>query len=211
MDRSFQLFRLRGIPVRLHYTFPILLVLVAVQFAVLSGFQVVGALAGFLITMLLFVIVLVHELGHSFAAQYYEIEVEEVVLLPIGGMATLSDYPSEPKEELVIASAGPAINLILAGSLMAVSLGISKIIPLELNLTLRYNVSSLAAGNILGYLIVANLVLAAFNLIPAFPLDGGRILRALLAIKFDYESATRLAAILGQMVAAHKERILCHW
>jgi Zn-dependent protease len=201
MRYSIQLFRIREISVRVHATFPLILLLVAILFGFYSGANLRWIGISILVTLLLFVIVFLHELAHSLAAQHYGIKVEEIVLLPIGGIAKLANNPEEPHQELVIASAGPAINLILAGVLFLGSMAASLFFTLDLRFDLRYDVSHFSPGGIAGYLILSNLFLAVFNLIPAFPLDGGRMLRGILSFWLERASATKLAAVLGQVIA----------
>jgi Zn-dependent protease/CBS domain-containing protein len=201
-ETSLVVFRLGGIPVRLHFTFPIILVIVALQYGVLSGFNPLAILNGIFITFLLFVLVLIHEFAHGLAARRYGIGVKEIILFPLGGMATLEAEPRESKQEIVIAAAGPAANLILAGWLLVAGFLGELYLGLDLRLSIQFDYLALNPGEVLGYLVLANLVLAIFNLIPSFPLDGARILRALLGTRFEFESATRLAGTLGQMTAA---------
>ena len=102
MDRGIPLFKVNGIQIRMHYTFPLILVFAAFQFATISGRGLTGALFGVIVTSILFAIVVLHELGHSFAAQHYGIQVKQIVLLPIGGLAQLARMPEKPSQELVI-------------------------------------------------------------------------------------------------------------
>ncbi len=152
--------------------------------------------------LLLFACVTLHELGHSLAARRFNIGVRNITLLPIGGIAQLESLPEKPRHELLIALAGPAVNFALA-------LGIGLTLALVGGASLFFNISSLPqllAGprgplSLIVYLLVANLVLGLFNLIPAFPMDGGRVLRALLATWTSYPRATRIAARVGQLIA----------
>ena len=114
MDRGIPLFKVNGIQIRMHYTFPLILVFAAVQFAMITGRGLTGALFGVIVTSILFAIVVLHELGHSFAAQHYGIQVKQIVLLPIGGLAQLARMPEKPSQELVISAAGPLVNFTLA-------------------------------------------------------------------------------------------------
>ena len=198
MSNSLKLFSIRGVDIRLHFTFPLILIYAALQFGVVSG-SLAGALFGVAAITILFVLVTLHELGHTFAAQHYGIEVKQIVLSPLGGVAQLREIPERPTQELVIAAAGPAVNVVVAG-LMAVAAALSgwKLPDLAAGLPVGGDFGLLALFN---YVFVANLVLAAFNLLPAFPLDGGRILRALLALRLDYGRATALAAGVGRVAA----------
>ena len=118
MGSSFRLFRVRGIDIRIHATFPLILVWSALQFGLLSEQGLSGAAFGVVATLLLFAIVVLHELGHSIAAQRYGVPVKQIVLLPIGGVAQLERIPEKPVEEFVIAIAGPMVNFGLAIVLM---------------------------------------------------------------------------------------------
>lgn len=198
MGRSLKLFSLRDIDVRLHITFPLILIWAALQFGAAGG-SVSSALFGVIAVSLLFVLVTLHEFGHSFAALHYGIPVKQIVLSPIGGVAQLQDMPDKPVQEFVIAIAGPAVNLLIAGLMV-------MFIPL-LNLSTTDFVTALSgtAGltitAVFAYVFVYNIFLALFNLIPAFPMDGGRVFRALLAMKLEYGLATRIAATVGKALA----------
>ena len=176
MGWAFGIGRYFGIPVRVHVT---LLVLLAVMFAGASSTAI--GLQGLFLSVLLFASVLVHELGHALVARRFGVGTKEILLLPIGGAAMLADHPKRPRDELLIALAGPAVSLALAG--------LSWLGHLALALTA------------LADLAVVNLVLGLFNLVPAFPLDGGRVLRAALALRLGQLRATRAAARLGRLLA----------
>ncbi len=179
MSWSFRLGRLFGVPVYLHFTFLLLLGLVALVGLVRGGFA--AALAGTLMIASVFACVLLHEFGHILAARRYGIPTQDVILLPIGGLARLARMPDEPRQELVVALAGPAVNVAIAAAL--------------------FPVVSLGASPFLAQLFAINLILAAFNMLPAFPMDGGRVLRALLATRMEYTQATQIAASTGQGIA----------
>lgn len=201
MDHSVQLFTVRGIAIRMHLTFPLILFWAALQFGVLSRAGWEGALFGIVATLLLFVIVVLHELGHSVAAQHYGVEVKQIVLLPLGGVAQLARIPEKPVEELVIAIAGPAVNFGLAMifGVLAWVLGLN-LDPRRLP-GLLLNLSHMSALALFGYTFASNLLLGVFNLLPAFPMDGGRILRALLATRMSFPRATVVAVAVGQALA----------
>lgn len=200
MGSSLRLFSIRGIDIRLHITFPLILLWAAFQFGLRSGNLVMeGALFGVIAISLLFVLVTLHELGHSFAAQYFGVPVKRIILSPLGGMAQLNQIPEKPIQELIIASAGPAVNVIIA-----VLMG-AMIVVLGLDMSNPFQAISGSGGlsllTLFTYVFVYNIVLALFNLIPAFPLDGGRIFRSLLAFRLNYVRATSVAVIVGRVFA----------
>jgi Zn-dependent protease/CBS domain-containing protein len=202
MTNSIRLLTVRGIDIRVHVTFPLILIFAILQFGVFTGEGVAGAIFGIIVTLLLFAIVVLHELGHSVAAQYYGIPVTQIVLLPIGGVAQLERIPENPTQELVIAIAGPLVNFVIAIVLYLAHLvfrigGISTDEPMGLLI----GVGQGGINAVFNYIFAANLFLAVFNLIPAFPLDGGRVLRALLATRLDYGRATAIAVNIGQSLA----------
>lgn len=179
--------RLFGIPIRLHLTFLLLMAWLAARGYAQGDWATVAQAAG------LFACVLAHELGHALVARRYGIEAREITLLPIGGIARLDRAPREPRHELWIAVAGPAVNLGLALLLYA----LYRLLESPVALGGMWD----APGHLIGKLASINLMLALFNLLPAFPMDGGRILRALLAERMPYERATVIAAGLGQLLA----------
>jgi Zn-dependent protease len=199
VDNSIKLFRVAGIDIKMHITFPLILVWGALQFGVLRGQGLSGAFFGVVVTLLLFVIVVLHELGHSFAARRFGVRTRQIVLLPLGGVAQLERIPENAWQEFVIAIAGPAVNFVLAALLFPL-LGAFNANPGSLIAALQ-NLEVGSPAALLAYLYVTNLSLAIFNLIPAFPLDGGRVLRALLAARLPYTTATRIAVAVGQALA----------
>ena len=201
MGNAIRLFSVRGIVIRMHITFPLILVWGAIQFGLISGLGVSGAIFGVIVFLLLFVIVVLHELGHSFAAQYYGVPVKEIVLLPIGGLAQLARIPEDPRQELVIAIAGPAVNFVLAILMAIIAFIVGESVSLVSPTLMFEELGSLSVGSIFNYVFVSNLFLGVFNLIPAFPMDGGRVLRALLATQMAYPRATRIAVSIGQSLA----------
>ncbi len=198
MGNSFKIFSVRGIDIRIHVTFPLILIWSALQFGLLSEGGTSGAAFGVLATLLLFIIVVMHELGHSLAAQHYGVTVKQIVLLPIGGVAQLARIPEKPVQEFVIAIAGPLVNFALAIVLTVVGLWIGVRSGLEAM------ISAVGGFSLLGlfsYIFTSNLFLGLFNLLPAFPMDGGRVLRAVMAMKLDYARATSIAVTVGQTMA----------
>lgn len=197
-----KLFTVRGIEIKMHITFPLILVWAALQFGYLSQgrFSLSGAAFGVVITLLLFVCVVIHELAHSLTAAAMGFPVRDIVLLPLGGVSQMKRIPERPVQELLMAIAGPLSNVVIAAVLAVVGV----LLPLHLGhglWKLLVSPTFLGWGDTLPYLIVTNLGLAGFNLIPAFPMDGGRVLRALLAIVMPYARATAWAVRVGQGLA----------
>lgn len=196
MKGSLRLGSVAGIDLKLHVTFPLVLILGAVQW--MSPHGLPGAAFGALLMLALFVCVALHELGHALAARGFGIPVREIVLLPIGGMAVLGRNPRRPLHELLIAVAGPLVNVAIAAGLLLV-LGLDGSFP-DLEELVR-SADRLSTATLLHWLLVANVSLVAFNLIPAFPMDGGRMLRAGLAMYMGFPRATRVATAVGQVLA----------
>jgi Zn-dependent protease/predicted transcriptional regulator len=198
MGRSLKLFSVRDIDVRLHFTFPLILLWGAFQFGMAGG-SMSSALFGVIAVTLLFVLVTLHEFGHSFAALYYGVPVKQIVLSPIGGVAQLQRMPDKPVQEFVISIAGPAVNFVIA-VVMALFIPILGLSVNDFVLALS-GTAGLTITAVFAYIFAYNIFLALFNLIPAFPLDGGRVFRALLAMKLDYGLATNIAATVGKALA----------
>ncbi len=201
MNNSIKLFKIRGIDIRMHITFPLILLWGALAFGPFRNGGWEGALYGVLVTSLVFVIVVLHELGHSIAAMRYNIPVEQIVLLPIGGVAQLKEIPEDPGKELVIAAAGPLVNLLLAILLFLLAPIVGQTISISGFLGFNSTLGVLSFSSIFGYVFTTNLFIGLFNLIPAFPMDGGRILRALLASRLPYVRATSIAVTIGQILS----------
>ncbi len=200
MGGSFKLLTVRGIDIRIHVTFFLILLYAAITFGA-GGRGLDGALFGVVAISLLFVCVVLHELGHSLTAQRYGIGVRDITLWPIGGVARLERIPDKPTQEFWIAIAGPAVNFVIVGVIFVVAQALARLqIGFDLG-ALERGMLRLEAASLLAYLFSANLFLAVFNLIPAFPMDGGRILRALLATRLDYSRATAIAVAIGQNLA----------
>ena len=179
-----------GTAVKIHITF--ILFLAWIAFSAWNRGGPAAALDSTLFIVLLFACVVMHEFGHIVTARRYGIKTPEVTLLPIGGVASLQRLPSDPRQELVVALAGPAVNLVI-GLVLIVALG--SVCPDDLTQIDNPNLS------LLGRLAIANLFLVVFNLIPAFPMDGGRVLHALLAMRVGAARATEIAARIGQALA----------
>lgn len=199
MKWSFSLGKVAGIDIRIHLTFFIIVALGALQWSGPHG--PAGAAFGAALILLLFACVVLHELGHSVVAQAFGIPVREIVLLPLGGVAVLGRNPDRPLHELLIAAAGPAVNVAIAAGLLAFLGPTAVLAGLDARGTVAGSLPEPALGTLALWLLEANVTLVLFNLIPAFPLDGGRMLRAVLAMFAGQARATRLAAALGQLLA----------
>ena len=184
------LFRIRGIQLSVHVTFFLLLAYVAWQGWAAAAWWGAAWTVSFI--LLLFACVTLHELGHAFAARRFGVRVPRILLLPIGGMAEMESIPRSPRQEIIIALAGPAVNYVIVAVLMIVVRFPDNWNPLHISLT----VAELGR-----HLVLVNLLMGVFNLLPAFPMDGGRVFRALLAIKLPYLRATRIAVGVGKIVA----------
>jgi Zn-dependent protease len=197
---SIKLFKVKGIDVKVHLTFVLILIWAAYRWSASTGEGLMGAAFGIVATLLLFVSVTLHEFGHSLQALKFGIVVHDITLLPIGGLARIEEIPEDPGKEFRIAIAGPLVNFIIAGVLFAIGLllNIQSIISLE---ELYSSMGQVSWSGMLAYLTMTNLILGLFNLIPAYPMDGGRILRAFLAKKMDHHKATNIAVIIGQGLA----------
>ncbi|MHC1768390.1 MAG: site-2 protease family protein [Verrucomicrobiia bacterium] len=192
MKWSWKIGRIFGIGVYMHVTFLILLGWVAAShYFVRNRWE--DALYGLAFILLLFGIVVLHELGHALAARRFGIRTRDITLLPIGGVARLERMPEDPKQELLVALAGPAVNVALAAVLFVVLLAGGGV--------QAPGAMQFVGGDLLSKLLWVNVALAVFNMLPAFPMDGGRVLRALLAIRMDYVRATHIAANIGQGMA----------
>lgn len=198
MKSSFHIGTLAGIDIKLHFTFPLILILGAVQWMDPHG--AAGAAFGALLMLALFVCVVLHELGHGVVARAFGIPVREIVLLPIGGVAVLGRNTRRPLHELLIAVAGPAVNVAIGFALVLV-LGLDGSFPASPEELIQATAAGPSAATFLHWLLVANLSLVVFNLIPAFPMDGGRMLRATLAMVIGFQPATRVATAVGQVLA----------
>ena len=199
---SLRVFRLRGIDVKIHITFPLILIWAAYVFGTTGReeFSVAGATFGVVVTLILFICVVIHELAHSLTAGRMGYPVREIVLLPLGGVAQMERLPEKPWQELVMAIAGPLSNVAIGTVFLLV--GLAAGIDMRAGLLKPLvDPGGLGWADTLPYLAFTNFALAAFNLIPAFPMDGGRVLRALMATVMPYARATSIAVAIGQGLA----------
>ena len=192
MKWSWKLGEFRGIAVKMHATFLILLAFVVISHWS-DGHSVGKTLEGVGFILALFGCVVLHEFGHALMAARFGIKTRDITLLPIGGVARLERMPEKPLQELWVALAGPAVNVVIATVLFVWIQVTSSFTPLE-----QLGVTS---GSFLERLMVVNVFMIVFNMLPAFPMDGGRVLRALLATKLEYSRATQIAASVGQFMA----------
>lgn len=193
---SLSLGKIAGIRISIHWTFLILMGWIFImQFQ--SGHDVRQSILAVILILALFGCVTLHELGHALAAKRFHIMTKSITLLPIGGVAQMEKLPEKPSQELLVALAGPFVNVVIAVILYVWFAAIDQVpFPLQ-----KETLENLGGMGFWYNLWMANLVLAVFNLIPAFPMDGGRVLRALLSFAYSRERATRIAASIGQFLA----------
>lgn len=194
MKRALSFPKIAGINIYIHWTFSILIIWI-IYSNLRAGLTAVQVGWSVIFILSLFLCVTLHELGHALAARRFGILTKDITLYPIGGVAQLEKMPEKPQQELVVALAGPAVNFLIT----------LLLIPVLLNFTwdIDENAKVLIIGpsNFLPMLGILNVWLALFNLIPAFPMDGGRVLRALLAMRMDRVKATQIAAGIGKLLA----------
>lgn len=192
MKNAFKIGSAARIGIYVHWTF---LVLLAGLFAMflLRGASVGAAFSGLGLVLAVFGCVILHELGHALTARRFGIGTLDITMYPIGGVARLQGMPEEPMHELWISLAGPAVNVAIAAVLFVLNAATGR--PLALEAVLA------GVPSVLGTLMWLNLALAGFNMIPAFPMDGGRVLRAGLATQIGHRRATHIAALVGQTIA----------
>ena len=192
MGWAWRVASIAGIPIYVHGTFVVLIVFLLVS-GLSEGRGVAAAVSGVVFILAIFATIVLHELGHALTAEHYGIQTRDITLLPIGGVARLERMPDVPRQELWVALAGPAVNLVIAVVFWALFVAGTGAFPV---LTLDP-----AATGFVGRFTAVNIALAIFNMVPAFPMDGGRALRALLAERIDYVRATEVAASIGQGLA----------
>ncbi len=192
MRWAWKIGRVAGINVYMHATF-LLLILFVLFVNWDNGRNLAATLVAVLFILVVFACVVLHELGHALTARRYGVRTKDIILLPIGGVARLERMPEKPREELWVALAGPAVNVVIAAALL--------VLLVAAGVSIHWNDFRWSGGNFLENLMVVNVWLVGFNLIPAFPMDGGRVLRALLATRMEYTRATQMAAHVGQALA----------
>ena len=192
MGWAWRIATLAEIPVYVHGTFAVLIAFLLIS-GIAQGRGVAAALGGVLFILAIFVTIVLHELGHALTARHFGIKTRDITLLPIGGVARLERMPDVPRQELWVALAGPAVNVAIAAVSVALFVGGTGRLP-----TLSLDP---AEAGLVGRFTSVNVVLAVFNMVPAFPMDGGRALRAVLAERVDYVRATEIAASIGKGLA----------
>ena len=191
MGWSLKLGRWLGVDVYVHFTFLILLAFLVWAYGMEGG--IAEAVWGLVFTLALFACVTLHEFGHSLAARAFGVPTVDITLFPFGGIARLVRMPKGPWQEIAVALAGPAVNVVIAGVLAVYLMVTYALLPSS-------GLSPLT-GPLAVRLLAANVVLVIFNLLPAFPMDGGRVFRGLLGLWLNYPEATRIAATVGQVIA----------
>lgn len=199
MRRSLKVGTFAGIDVRIHWTFWLLIIWIVLR-DIYLGNSLDSTLWSVLFIGLLFLCVVLHEYGHALTARRFGVNTDQITLLPIGGVASLERIPEDPRQELLVAVAGPLVNVVIAFLLL-------PFVPIETYMDLpqeelQQALSTINAGNFILYLFSANAILVLFNILPAFPMDGGRVLRALLAMRMNRVQATRIATLVGQFMAS---------
>jgi Zn-dependent protease len=187
MGLSWTIGKFFQIPVRLHWS---MLLLPLLTFNLMEVGGLLNAVAWVGLVVLIFGSVLLHEIGHALTARRYGIQTKDIILTPIGGMARITSLPTNPRHEIAIAIAGPLVSLALAGIGFAALFAIA-LLPFDSELVF----------NVFTYMGSINLMLGVFNLVPALPMDGGRVLRGFLALKYDFLKATQIAAKVGRTLA----------
>jgi Zn-dependent protease/predicted transcriptional regulator len=191
MRWSFQIGKVFGIPIRIHITFFLLIIFIGLYGGRMQGAQ--SGLQGMLSIILIFLCVIIHEIAHSLVARSYGVNVKDIVLLPIGGVSEMEELPQKPRQEINVALAGPLTSIFLAF--------IFYLVFVFLTPEVRTFKISIFQGNLFLNLFIINLLLALFNLLPAFPMDGGRVLRGILGLKMELLKATKIAVGIGEIFA----------
>lgn len=191
MNWSWHIGKIAGIDIKIHLTFFFILIWFGLS-AYMNGGSLTAAMTNVLLILALFLCVILHEFGHALTARLFGITTRDITLLPIGGVARLESMPEDPKEELLVSAAGPAVNVVISAGLFT---------GLLLSGFFSQTLDAALLNNFWLQLLVANVTLVLFNLIPAFPMDGGRVLRSILAMRMDSVKATRIAANIGRGLA----------
>lgn len=201
MGRSFLIGHVQGIELRIHPSFALVVAWVAWHWLRGADRSLVPLVYAAIVVVLLFGSVLLHELGHSIMAQHYGVRVHDITLLPIGGVARLERVPTSASAEAWISLAGPSVNIAIAVALFPALLFVGIVTGLDGLGDYVALLDDVNFAGLLAYVFAMNLMLVIFNLLPAFPMDGGRVFRALLSTFMGRERATRMAVIVGQIAA----------
>ena len=201
MMRSVTLGRIWGIAIRVHPSFALVLVWAAFQWGLSGDGTFAALLYGLILVGFVFLCVLLHELGHCLMALQYGVRVQDITLLPIGGVARLENATLRPGHEALIALAGPLVNVAILVALFPLILLLGILTGKNSLIDYLNYFDDVAPGGLLVYLFLTNVTLVVFNLLPAFPMDGGRVLRAGLSKLTNREQATKFAVALGQVLA----------
>lgn len=197
MDKSFTIATIKGIPLKLHWSFGFLILFI-IYTGITEDLTIARSLVFSAYIFALFCCVVLHEYGHALAARKYGVNTRDIILSPIGGIARLEKLPEKPKEELIIAIAGPLVNVAIA---LILGIGIFLFAERSILPNVEDITKVITISDFIRYVIILNIILFVFNLIPAFPMDGGRILRSLLAMKIGRRKATNIASIIGRILA----------
>jgi Zn-dependent protease len=202
MKGSLRIAKIFGIPVQVHWSFALLfLFVIYVGKSHDESWTEISIKS--LVIIALFTCVVLHEFGHALSARYYNVNTRDITILPIGGLARLDKLPEKPFQEFIVAIAGPAVNVVIY-IVLAVFVYFKYALQFSFRELLSNDSNTIIVSPIAGFLITimqANFLLVAFNMIPAFPMDGGRVFRALLSIPAGRVKATKVAAVLGQTIA----------
>ena len=199
MKWSFTIARAFGIRIRVHFTFLLLLLWVVVETRAAAGWGAAAWGVAFIVAT--FTCVALHELGHSVVAQRFGVKVSSITLLPIGGVAALRSIPQKPMHEMAITAAGPLVNVVIFAVLYVVAVWVPFEVPYYPGLMTLPELP-MGVADLMGALLLVNKWMVVFNLIPAYPMDGGRLFRAVLARWLPYPRATAIAAMVGRVFAA---------
>lgn len=198
MSASLEIGRFAGIKVQIHWTFWLLFIFVAFM-VYTSGGTTADLIWNLVFVSALFFCVILHEFGHALTARTFGVGTRSITLLPIGGLASLKEIPDNPKQEFYIAIAGPLVNVVIA-LLLYPFVSFDAFIGQDPDV-LQEQLSTVNGSNFLFYLFFVNIALVLFNMLPAFPMDGGRVFRALLSMKLGRVRATNIAASVGKFLA----------
>ena len=197
MNRGIKLFTYQNIPVYLHWSF-VLIVFYIGYIVYRSHLDIKGTIWLSALFIVFFLSVILHEFGHALMARRYGISTKDILLTPIGGVARLLRIPKSPKQEFAVAIAGPLVNIAIA---LLLAIPILSFLSEQFFRLEPWDINRLTGKEFVYLLCIGNFFLAIFNLIPAFPMDGGRILRSLLALRLDRLVATKWAAYIGRFLA----------